>query len=78
MKLTKKLFITQIEGKRIKEKEDVLVTEEKFILYLNGKEILSSSCTPANYKELLYGFLFSEGIIRKPTDISSIKSEDNK
>jgi len=78
VKLTKRLFITRIEGKKIKEKEDVLVTEEKFILYLNGKEILSSSCTPANYKELLYGFLFSEGIIRKPTDISSIKSEDNK
>jgi len=78
VKLTKRLFITRIEGKKIKDKEDVLVTEEKFILYLNGKEILSSSCTPANYKELFFGFLFSEGIIRKLSDITSIKSEDNR
>ena len=78
MKLIKNLFITQIKGKKIKEKEDVLATEEKFILYLNGKEIFSSSCTPTNYRELLAGFLFSEGIIRKLGDITSIKSEVNK
>jgi len=48
VKLVKNLFITQIEGEKIKEKEDVLVTEKKFILYLNGKKIFSSFCTPAN------------------------------
>ena len=38
--------------------------------YLNGQPFVSVMCTPTHLKELALGFLFNEGLIRSPRDVT--------
>lgn len=42
---------------------DKIAVEKAFTLAVNGMELITLLCSPANYKELALGFLLSEGIL---------------
>ncbi|WP_412096135.1 formate dehydrogenase accessory sulfurtransferase FdhD, partial [Bacillus vallismortis] len=44
--------------------EDRMVTEHPLTVILNGNEFVTLVCTPEHMKELVIGFLASEGVIR--------------
>ncbi len=47
----------------IREINDYIAVEEKINIIINGNEIVSLVCTPLQIRELVIGFLLTEGII---------------
>ncbi len=65
--------ITKIKQSKRFETEDTLIREIKLEIILNGKRAGAVICTPIDQKELVVGYLMSEGIIRSAEDISGIQ-----
>lgn len=55
--------------------EDKIVTEHAVTIYINRKEFMTIVCTPEFIEDMVIGFLASEKIIGKFTDIKSIRTE---
>nr|WP_244094268.1 formate dehydrogenase accessory sulfurtransferase FdhD [Jeotgalibacillus salarius] len=53
--------------------EDSIVTEQVLTIKLNGEEFVTVVCSPEYMEDLAVGYLASEGVIRSPEDISSIR-----
>lgn len=51
--------------------DDTLVKEVKYDLFLNSKFLISIMATPVDEKELILGYIISEGIINAISDISN-------
>ncbi len=49
-----------------------IVTESLVVLSINGQELVTILCTPANIEELIAGFLWNEGVVKSPDEIQSI------
>lgn len=58
--------------------EDIVAREFALTITINGEQYATIVCTPTNLKELVVGFLASEGVIRKYNDIVSIMVDDYK
>ena len=58
--------------------EDVVVRELPLTIILNGRELVTLLCSPANLKYLAIGFLFSEGLINCKNDIKRITVNESK
>jgi len=52
--------------------EDVVVKETLFSLFLNNQKFATLVCSPFDLKEMAVGFLCSEGILQKPSDLLNI------
>lgn len=52
--------------------------EMPLTLYLNGKEIVTMLCTPAEERELALGFVVSEGMIGDIADVSSLELDKER
>ena len=52
--------------------EDVLAGEEPLEIRISGDTLAVTMRTPGHDRELVLGFLWSEGIIRSPRDVSSL------
>lgn len=59
----KSLRITRISGGRAEEADDPVAVEARLNLSVNGSRVLSMSCTPSLIRELVAGFVMTEGII---------------
>lgn len=59
------------DGKKF-DVDDTLVREIKFEIYVNGKKVGALMTTPIDTKELSVGYLMSENIIEKVSDIEKI------
>lgn len=68
--------ILKYNGKSIVETEDCVAIESPITLIVDEEEFATIVCTPDNIKELVVGFLASEGIIRIFEDIASIHIDD--
>lgn len=55
---------------------DLMVVELPLTIMLNGRELLTTLCSPADLESLVAGVLFSEGIITGPQDILSLKVDE--
>ncbi|MCD6490095.1 MAG: formate dehydrogenase accessory sulfurtransferase FdhD [Thermodesulfobacterium sp.] len=58
--------------------EDILATEAKIKIIINDKEIIALSATPLHIKELVTGFVLTEGIIKAnwcPEEIKIIEED---
>ncbi|MFD0049949.1 formate dehydrogenase accessory sulfurtransferase FdhD [Actinomycetes bacterium NPDC127524] len=53
-------------------KEDQVVTEYPVTLKINGKEFVTMVCTPEYIEDMAIGYLASEGVIKKFSDIEEI------
>ena len=65
--------ITKIKGKEKFEREDILVREIKLEIYVNGEKIGAVMATPVDQEALAIGYLMSENIIEKFSDVTSLK-----
>nr|WP_285847892.1 MULTISPECIES: formate dehydrogenase accessory sulfurtransferase FdhD [unclassified Mesobacillus] len=52
--------------------EDSIVTEFTVTVKVNGEELVTMVCTPDYIEEMVIGYLASEGIIKKYTDIEDL------
>jgi FdhD protein len=50
-----------------------VIAETPWVLYLNGREVLTFMCSPVRLHCLALGFLFSEGLIKSLDDVWQIK-----
>lgn len=60
-----------------KMQNDQLVIESEIILEVNGYQLATFTSIPKNEKELILGFLISEGYITKKEDITSWEKQQN-
>ncbi len=56
--------VLRVKDNEVKEINDPIAVEKRLRLSVNGKEILSLFCTPVMIRELIMGFLMTEGIIK--------------
>ena len=78
MDLTENLKITRISGKKREETEDIVVKEISLTIFLNGKKVKRLCCSPDELKELVLGFLYSQGKLDKLKDLESLKWDEKK
>jgi FdhD protein len=55
--------ILKVEAGSAREADDLVAVEKKLLISINGKEALSLLCSPIMVRELVAGFLMTEGII---------------
>lgn len=58
--------------------EETIATEYPLTIVVNEQEFATMVCTPTNMRELIIGFLASEGIIRTFTEINSIQVDKER
>jgi len=61
-----------VENDAVLEREDVLAVEEPLEILLGERNVSITMRTPCNDQELAAGFLFTEGILRDPSQIARI------
>ena len=74
----KRVNIVRIKGDEAKEEEDVVIKEYPFTIFINDEEIITLLCSPGSLKELMVGFLFSEGFLTSLQDIDRISIDEDK
>lgn len=72
MKQVQKREILQFSNGQFKQVEDAIATEHAVTIYLNGKEFMTIVCTPEYIEEMVIGFLASEKLIGRFSDIQKI------
>ena len=63
MKSSHETLIIRTRGQHIEEKVDQVAAEIGFTLNVNGKQVVTLLCTPAELDAMAIGFLLSEGIL---------------
>lgn len=69
---TTEVKLTRWDSGGREEYHGTVVRELPFTINLNGKELVTTLCSPADLEYLVYGILFSEGVIQHRGDIVSI------
>lgn len=64
MNPVRNIKIIRYKDGKFDECDDIIAVEAKLRLYINEEEILSISATPSNIRELITGFLMTEGILK--------------
>lgn len=68
----------KVKGQDTTPTTEVVATEVPFTILVNETELATLMCTPENLKELCYGFLFSNGIIKKQSDVLFYECDEAK
>jgi FdhD protein len=76
--ITTSQSIVKYNGFTFIEEEDDIAVESALTIILDGEEFATMVCTPSELKELVVGFLASEGVIRVFHDIQSIQIDQEK
>jgi len=71
MKETGRHLVTRIDAGKTEKIRESLVTEHEISIVLAGKTLVRATCSPSFIKELVYGYLVSEGFVRSDHDVSS-------
>lgn len=70
--------IIRYEDGELFETYDDYVTEFPLTIMVNGEEFATVICSPTNLKELVLGFLASEGVILKRKELKQLDIDDSK
>ncbi|RST75329.1 formate dehydrogenase accessory sulfurtransferase FdhD [Siminovitchia acidinfaciens] len=73
-----RLQVLRYTGGSLTEIEDQAAVEFPLTIYLDNEEFATVVCTPSNLKELVIGFLASEGMIRSMEDISAFNIDHHQ
>src|SRR3954469_21114320 len=76
--ITTSQSIVKYNGHDFIEEEDDIAVESALTIILDGEEFATMVCTPSELKELVVGFLASEGVIRVFQDIRTIQIDEEK
>ncbi|WDV45898.1 formate dehydrogenase accessory sulfurtransferase FdhD [Clostridiaceae bacterium M8S5] len=78
MKTKVKYKILEINKNRSIFKEDEIIVEKPYTIFVNDKEIVTLLCTPKSIKYLTVGYIFVEELIKKKSDILAINILEEK
>ena len=70
--------IYRVNGDGKQAGEDIVVKEMPLTILLNGRELVTLLCSPANLKYLAIGFLLSEGLLHGKSDIKRIIADEQR
>lgn len=70
--------ITVYQAGRHSLSEAPVVLEKPLTLFLNHVELATMICSPGGYEELGIGFLISEGLVQKRSDITAISCREEE
>ena len=76
MEITTHRKIVRYEDGQFSDIDDVVAEEFPLTIYINDIEFATLVCSPEHLRELVIGFLASEGAIRSYKDIQSINLDD--
>lgn len=74
--IQKEWEIVRFDGHTPSARDEIIATEFPLTILLNGQEFATMVCSPTNLKDLLVGFLASEGIIRFYDEITSLSIDE--
>ncbi|MHB8172349.1 MAG: formate dehydrogenase accessory sulfurtransferase FdhD [Thermincolia bacterium] len=60
------------------EMDDHLVKESPLTIYYNDKELVTLLCTPEYMEDLGLGFLYSEGLLKEPSHVTTTRLDEEK
>lgn len=69
---TTTVMVKKVTGDRMATVEDEVAREVPVTLFLNDEELVTLVCSPGNLEELAVGFLCSEGILQRRTDLKDV------
>ena len=75
---TASLSILKITEEGRSKVDDVVAREFPLTIILNNQELVTMLCTPKELDSLAIGFLASEGIIGKKSDIKQVSVDENR
>ena len=78
MDLTERLKISRISGKKREERKDIVTKETSLTIFLNGKRVKRLCCSPDKIRELVLGFFYSQGRLKSPKDLKSLRWDRKK
>jgi FdhD protein len=70
--------ITKFKNNQIQKTNDIVAVEKKIKVYVNNEEVVSLSASPSQIKELVVGFLMTEGILKGDWCPEKINIEENE
>ncbi|WJH35273.1 formate dehydrogenase accessory sulfurtransferase FdhD [Paenibacillus aurantius] len=70
--------ILRYDGEALGMAEDEIASEYALTVWVNDEEFATMVCTPEHLEELTVGFLASEGIIRKASDLSDLTIDESR
>lgn len=68
----------RFDGNTMSVKQEFIASEYPLTIVLNGEEFATMVCTPTYLRELLIGFLASEGIIRLFSEIDTLTIDQER
>lgn len=78
MEGTKEYEVMRVEGEKTYLKDDYVIIEYPFTIFLNDSEFITLLCTPSSLEHLAIGFLHSEGLIKRREDVSNVRVDKEK
>ncbi|MBB5326145.1 FdhD protein [Anoxybacillus tepidamans] len=63
---------------KLQQIDDLIVTEYPVTIKVNNEELATMVCTPEHIRDMVIGFLASEGIIRSVSDIRDLWIDENE
>lgn len=73
METTKQYAIHKYKEGKLTKTIDTVITEFSLDIVINHKAFITLLCTPESLKELVIGYIFSEGLINSKAHINSIE-----
>lgn len=77
-KETKRLSVARFKDGKMELLKDEVVKEIQLTIVLDGKELVTLLCSPGEKEQLAVGFLFSEGLLQKKTDLERLVVDDKR
>ncbi|WP_309122337.1 formate dehydrogenase accessory sulfurtransferase FdhD [Paenibacillus sp.] len=71
-KAAERRAVVRYDVSGFRETEDWIAVERPLTIWLDGAEFATMVCTPSDLEELVYGFLASEGIVRRADEVASL------
>lgn len=68
----------RFQGSTALVEDETIAIEYPMTVMINGEEFATMVCTPTNVRDLIIGFLASEGMIRFFDEIKSIQMDDDR
>ncbi|MCR6546889.1 formate dehydrogenase accessory sulfurtransferase FdhD [Dehalobacterium formicoaceticum] len=75
---TVEITVIKIEGTDQKTERELVVVEKALTVYVNDQEFTTMVCSPGQEKELIAGFLSSEGMIQTPDQLVKTSLDQEK
>lgn len=78
MDTVKELEIAKVEGDVVRKVSDKVITELALAVYVDGSHFTNLYCSPFELQALVYGHLFSEGVIQSKAEVKELSLNAKK